>query len=92
MGTWMSWLFLFAEHRNLYERLLRSESRTAEHERVIQDLTFQLERQAASPPSVDPVTLLQDFQDRVLQELPYPEGKVPESAWLTPPYPGEARA
>ena len=82
----MSWLFLFTEHRALYERLLRSDSRVAEQERVIQDLTFQLERQAASPPSVDPVTLLQDFQDRVLQELPYPEGKIPESAWLTPPY------
>ena len=58
----------------------------AERDRVIYDLTKQLEQRPSLDP-VSPTTLLEEFRDHVLQEVPYPDGKVPESAWLSPAYP-----
>ena len=82
----MSWLFLFSAHRELFERAVRSEGMLAERDRVIYDLTKQLEQRQIPEPA-SPMTLLEEFRDHVLQEIPYPDGRVPESAWLTPAYP-----
>ena len=50
---------------------------------VIQQLGQQLELALARPMS-QPTDLLKDFQDRVLQEVPFPGGSIPEAFWLTP--------
>lgn len=96
----MSWLFMFAGHRDLFERAVRAESKIVEQEHAIYDLEQSvrdlkervirdLEAQLAQQGNPVPEALLKEFQDSILTELPYPDGKVPEGAWLTPPYRAE---
>lgn len=79
----MSLVWLFKEHRDLYEKYLELEQRfhleidTYEH--TIKDL----EEQLAKKPALDIPALIEElFQDK-----PYDGGKIPDSVWLTPGQP-----
>ena len=70
-----SFCWLFKDHRDLW----------AENHRllgIIRDLEYQLTAKMSS--DVASTTLIKQYQDEVLVELPYPDGKIPTNAWLTP--------
>jgi len=88
---------LFREHRDMVERahalevelalergiraeLAAEKDRTiASHLRTIDDLDAQLRQKPG-----DVNNLLNEFQDKILVELPFEGGKVPPGFWLTP--------
>ena len=74
-----SLIWLFSEYRDAAQKILR-----LEREILKQKLTIeQLEKLQTQPiPTVD--NLLKEFSDLILAEQPYPDNKVPESAYLTP--------
>lgn len=79
----MTWLFMFREHRRLYERC-------RELERQVAQLTEQCEKLSATPPQAEEIVTM--LRDHVFAEQPWPNNTVPDPAWLTPPYPNTATA
>ncbi len=90
MGAQLSWLLMFRAHRDLWERLVLAEARLAETERLNAELTHFLAQARSEPAEAPPAAALEalfsDFQEHALSEVPFPEGKIPEEAFLTPPY------
>jgi len=74
-----SLVWLFADYRNAVLKIQDLE-REVLKQRVLIEM---YERAPTTPPtSVD--SLLKEFQDMILSEQPYPDGKIPEHAYLTP--------
>mgnify|MGYP001599400350 CR=1 FL=1 len=66
-------VWLFPAYRELYE------------ENVILQQRLQATLQALEQrPSTDAGDLINEFQDKILQDLPFPDGKIPDTVWLTP--------
>ena len=61
------------EHAALEKLLL-------EHKTIIATLEAAL----ASRPAVDPMSLVSQFNEQILVDQPYPDGKIPDNVWLTP--------
>jgi len=74
----MALIWLFSEYRDAVQKIHMLEQEILKQRLIID----QLEKPQVSPFSVD--SLLKDFQDVILSERPYPDNKVPESAYLTP--------
>lgn len=68
-----SLLWLFKAYRDLvFENQLLK--------RTIEDLHVQLTRN----PSQSTMDMIRHYQEDVLTEQPFPDGKIPENLWLTP--------
>ena len=73
-------VWLFADYRNAVLHIQELEREILKQRLVIEQ--YEKMPTQALPTSVD--SLLKEFQDMILSEQPYPEGKIPESAYLTP--------
>lgn len=71
-------VWLFSDYRDAVQRIYTLEQEILKQRVIIE----QYERTPAHIPAVD--SLLKEFQDMILAEQPYPDNKVPESAYLTP--------
>jgi hypothetical protein len=79
---------LFETHRKLYEQCQTLKHALAEKDKVVHDLELQLSARPIVPPD-NFISVFRQFQEEVLGDQPYPDNKVPEAAWLTPPTVGE---
>lgn len=70
-----SLVWLFAEHRELF----------AENQRLIR-IVEDLERQllAAQAGDARATSLIKQYQEEVLTEVPFDGGKIPSNVWLSP--------
>lgn len=66
-------VWLFSEHRELYQEVERLR-------RVVDDL----ERQLAMKPAEVTGDFLNELSDKILQDLPFPNNVIPDDYWLTP--------
>lgn len=75
-------VWLFPEYREALQRIV-----------VLEHIISNLEKQLRLPPAnIENMELaLQDFNDTVLAEQPFPDNKVPEKFYLTPPEFSSAR-
>ena len=73
-------VWLFSEYRDLVARNYALAQELLRLQAVIEQYE-KLPTQSVST-SVD--SLLKEFQDMILAEQPYPDNKIPESAYLTP--------
>ena len=94
----MSWLMVFRNHRDLFEQCLVERARVKELEWLEReyllvkkqyDETYTENQQLKAllltkPPDANHEAWIKDFTERVLQEAPFPDGKVPEHLYLTP--------
>ena len=71
-------VWLFSDYRAAVQKIYDLEQEILKQRLVIE----QYEKLPPQIPTVD--SLLKDFQDVILAERPYPDNKVPESAYLTP--------
>ena len=71
-------VWLFQAHRDLYHENVELKALLVSKDHTIETLEIALRTQP------DMTSVLKDFQDRVLTDQPYPDGKVPDDAWLTP--------
>jgi Mg2+ and Co2+ transporter CorA len=71
---------LFDEYWQLRELL-------ASQARIIDDLEKQIAHRSPEGALVD---TLRQFQDEILAEVPFPDGKIPDNVWLTPGEPDRA--
>ena len=78
-------VWLFSDYRDAVQRIYQLEQEILKQRMTIEQLE-KLEKyeklDRTVPTSVD--SLLKEFQDMILAEQPYPDGKIPESAYLTP--------
>ena len=72
-------VWLFSDYRDAVAQIYRLEQEILMQRMMIERLEKTTQ---ATPTSVD--SLLKEFQDMILAEQPYPDGKIPESAYLTP--------
>ena len=72
-------VWLFSDYRDAVQRIYQLEQEILKQRMVIERLEKTTQ---VTPTSVD--SLLKEFQDMILAEQPYPDGKIPESAYLTP--------
>lgn len=75
-------VWLFQEHRDLYERSMQQARVIDDLKRVIADLETALTAKAVQDAGAS--ALIKQYQDEVLAEIPYPDGKIPAHVWLTP--------
>ena len=75
----MALIWLFSEYRDAVQKIHMLEQEILKQRLIIDQLSAPSQ---SSTVSVD--SLLKDFQDVILSERPYPDNKVPESAYLTP--------
>ena len=91
-------VFLFRAHRDLYQQYLEAERRIKDLEWSERDLQVrvaavvednqrlvELLRVRPDPRSTD--DWIKDFAEQTLQEAPFPDGKIPDSFYLTPEIP-----
>ena len=71
-------VWLFSEYRDAVRKIHDLEQEILKQRLIIE----QYEKLPAQVPTMD--SLLKEFQDVILSERPYPDNKVPESAYLTP--------
>ena len=69
----MNLVWLFAEHRELYQETLR-----------LRQVIADLEKQLLFKPSETIVDTMRRYSEEVLAEQPFPDGKIPDNLWLTP--------
>lgn len=65
-------VWLFPQYRRLYQENLK----------LSQALESAIKQLEQAPANLD--QLLSTYNERVLQELPYEGGKIPDNVWLTP--------
>lgn len=94
-------LFIFRKHRELYEECLAKKLRVLELEWLERDWADLKRRIAAleeenlqlrtAPPVLSapssPADWAKDFSEQILQEAPFPDGKIPDHLYLTPEVP-----
>jgi hypothetical protein len=65
-------VWLFPAHRELHKRVVFLEGALEQAMRAVQNSAVNIDEALAT------------YNERVLQEIPYDGGKVPDDAWLTP--------
>lgn len=88
----MKLVWLFDEHRQVVQELqqaqLQLELQSDKYIRAVEDnkklveIVEQLRAALAAGPSQ--LGLFEQYQKEILQDQPYPDGKIPDSEWLTP--------
>ena len=78
----MGLAFLFKETRDLFQANQSLLTAVSDRDRIIRDLETQLVTVSTSGPTV--IDLMKRYQEEVLAEAPFPDGKIPEHLWLTP--------
>lgn len=73
-------VWLFSGYREAIQKIQDQELEILKLKLVIDQLSKTMP--TTSPASVE--SLLKEFQDMILSEQPYPDGKIPENAYLTP--------
>ena len=71
-------IWLSSEYRDAITKIYNLEQEIIRQRAVIEHL----EKLVKPIPTVD--SLLKEFQDMILVEQPFPDNKIPESAYLTP--------
>ena len=69
-------VWLFQAHRDMYEHLLAVQALLEHKQKQIDDLEVQL----AKKPVLDIPSLVEEL----FQDQPYNDGRIPDTAWLTP--------
>ena len=75
-------IWLFSDYRNAVSRISQLEQEIHTLRAIIEQYEKHERHDRTAPASVD--ALLKEFQDMILAEQPYPDNKIPESAYLTP--------
>ena len=80
-------MWLFKEHRETVFQLAEMQRQLDSQTRTIEDLERQLAQAVAMAAARDMtvVDMFKEYQKEILTDQPFPDGKVPESMWLTPP-------
>ena len=75
--------YFFAETRELFKANQQLLNAIAERDRIIENLKAQLTL-AYTQPNMEVQDMFKKYQEEVLSEAPFPDGKVPDAFWLTP--------
>ena len=90
----MSLVWMFKEHRNLNAELQTTKVqlellsdrylRSQEDAKNLTDAIEKLQQYIATQINTSTVDIFEKYQQQILQDRPYDDGKIPDTAWLTP--------
>lgn len=93
-GPMSKLVWLFEEHRQVVAALQQAEKdaailtdrylRLEEDNKKLSDTILKMQEYVTQVQSSSPIDMFERYQKQILQDEPYDDGKIPDSAWLTP--------